>query len=234
MSVRGSSPSPCGRGMRGEGAVPALLRPLPRPPPARGGGESAMSALVGVGSRRSKLVFAGSVYLGLIAITAVSLFPLLWVIGLSLKTRLQVFAMPPLFVWWPMNIGVSHPRPASGWAIGVLGRGELGGTHQRLADLAVGRRIERGPMDRAAVGLPVASTISRTWFDPPVSLAKSVKAIVPCGSQPTPPPAGIAGGGFGLGAWPDRGPSSWPGRRHRPAARRSERKDRRFRPAAAR
>ena len=60
-----------------------------------------MSALVGVGSRRSKLVFAGSVYLGLIAITAVFLFPLLWVIGLSLKTRLQVFAMPPLFVWWP-------------------------------------------------------------------------------------------------------------------------------------
>ncbi len=33
--------------------------------------------------------------------TAVFLFPLLWVIGLSLKTRLQVFAMPPLFVWWP-------------------------------------------------------------------------------------------------------------------------------------
>ena len=29
------------------------------------------------------------------------LFPLLWVIGLSLKTRLQVFATPPLFVWWP-------------------------------------------------------------------------------------------------------------------------------------
>ena len=33
--------------------------------------------------------------------TAVFLFPLLWVLGLSLKTRLQVFAMPPLFVWWP-------------------------------------------------------------------------------------------------------------------------------------
>ena len=33
--------------------------------------------------------------------TAVFLFPLLWVIGLSLKTRLQVFAVPPLFVWWP-------------------------------------------------------------------------------------------------------------------------------------
>ena len=60
-----------------------------------------MSALSGVGSRRSKLVFAGAVYLGLIATTAVFLFPLLWVIGLSLKTRLQVFATPPLFLWWP-------------------------------------------------------------------------------------------------------------------------------------
>ena len=60
-----------------------------------------MSALSGVGSRRGKLVFAGSVYLALIAITAVFLFPLLWVLGLSLKTRLQVFATPPLFIWWP-------------------------------------------------------------------------------------------------------------------------------------
>src|SRR5690242_12817339 len=60
-----------------------------------------MAGVHGVGSRRSKLIFAGSVYLGLIAMTAVFLFPLLWVIGLSLKTRLQVFAMPPLFVWQP-------------------------------------------------------------------------------------------------------------------------------------
>src|SRR5690242_16285039 len=60
-----------------------------------------MSALSGVGSRRGKLIFAASVYVGLIAMTAAFLFPLLWVIGLSLKTRLQVFAVPPLFVWWP-------------------------------------------------------------------------------------------------------------------------------------
>ena len=57
-----------------------------------------MAALQGVGSRRSKQVFAGSVYGGLIAMTAVFLFPLLWILGLSLKTRLQVFAVPPLFV----------------------------------------------------------------------------------------------------------------------------------------
>ena len=60
-----------------------------------------MAGLHSVGSRRSKLIFAGWIYLALIAMTAVFLFPLLWVIGLSLKTRLQVFANPPLFVWWP-------------------------------------------------------------------------------------------------------------------------------------
>ena len=54
-----------------------------------------------VGSRRSRLVFAVSVYAALIALTVVFLFPLVWIIGLSLKTRLQVFANPPLFLWWP-------------------------------------------------------------------------------------------------------------------------------------
>jgi len=34
-------------------------------------------------------------------LAVIFLFPLLWVIGLSLKTRLQVFADPPLFIWWP-------------------------------------------------------------------------------------------------------------------------------------
>ncbi len=31
----------------------------------------------------------------------ICLFPLLWVLGLSFKTRLQTFANPPLFLWWP-------------------------------------------------------------------------------------------------------------------------------------
>ena len=44
---------------------------------------------------------AGLVYTVFISLTVVFLFPLLWVLGLSLKTRLQVFADPPLFVWWP-------------------------------------------------------------------------------------------------------------------------------------
>jgi multiple sugar transport system permease protein len=60
-----------------------------------------MSALNYVGSKRGKLIFAGSVYAALAALTVAFLFPLVWVLGLSLKTRLQVFADPPLFVWSP-------------------------------------------------------------------------------------------------------------------------------------
>ncbi|MBV9365712.1 MAG: carbohydrate ABC transporter permease [Solirubrobacterales bacterium] len=60
-----------------------------------------MSTMVRIGSRRSKLLFAVSVYAALTALACVFLFPLLWIAGLSLKTRLQVFATPPLFAWWP-------------------------------------------------------------------------------------------------------------------------------------
>ena len=60
-----------------------------------------MRALNYVGSKRGKLVFAGSVYASLAALTVIFLFPLIWVLGLSLKTRLQVFADPPLFLWSP-------------------------------------------------------------------------------------------------------------------------------------
>jgi multiple sugar transport system permease protein len=71
-----------------------------------------MAALNYVGSRRSKLAFAIAVYATLIALTAAFLFPLLWIVGLSLKTRLQVFANPPLFVWWPTweNYGAVFSR----------------------------------------------------------------------------------------------------------------------------
>lgn len=51
--------------------------------------------------RQRRMVFAGSVYFGLVAMALAFLFPLLWVAGLSLKTRLQVFANPPLFIWKP-------------------------------------------------------------------------------------------------------------------------------------
>lgn len=54
-----------------------------------------------VGSRRMKWLEAAGVYLALSILVAVFLFPLLWIAGLSLKTRLQTFADPPLYLWWP-------------------------------------------------------------------------------------------------------------------------------------
>ncbi len=40
-------------------------------------------------------------YAALVALLLVFLMPLLWVIGLSLKTRPQIFTNPPLLIWWP-------------------------------------------------------------------------------------------------------------------------------------
>jgi ABC-type glycerol-3-phosphate transport system permease component len=54
-----------------------------------------------VGSRRNTWLRAGLIYATLIALAFVFLLPLLWVLGLSLKTRAQVFSDPPLFLWWP-------------------------------------------------------------------------------------------------------------------------------------
>jgi ABC-type glycerol-3-phosphate transport system permease component len=50
--------------------------------------------------RRSRIETL-AVYVALGALTIAFLFPLVWIAGLSLKTRMQVFASPPLFVWWP-------------------------------------------------------------------------------------------------------------------------------------
>jgi multiple sugar transport system permease protein len=41
------------------------------------------------------------IYSALIALTVALLFPIIWVVGLSLKTRLEVFAFPPVFLWQP-------------------------------------------------------------------------------------------------------------------------------------
>lgn len=54
-----------------------------------------------VGSRRATWVSRALVYATLSALVVVFLFPLLWIAGLSLKTRLQTFADPPLYIWWP-------------------------------------------------------------------------------------------------------------------------------------
>jgi multiple sugar transport system permease protein len=60
-----------------------------------------MAALNPVGSRTKRRLTALAIYTALTVLTVAFLFPLVWIIGLSLKTRLQVFASPPLFLWWP-------------------------------------------------------------------------------------------------------------------------------------
>jgi multiple sugar transport system permease protein len=70
-----------------------------------------MAALLTTRRGRRRLLFAGVIYLGLLAMLVAFLFPLLWIAGLSLKTRLQVFANPPLFLWQPTfenYVGVLH------------------------------------------------------------------------------------------------------------------------------
>jgi len=54
-----------------------------------------------VGTRRATWVQRALVYATLSALVVVFLFPLLWIAGLSLKTRMQTFADPPLYLWWP-------------------------------------------------------------------------------------------------------------------------------------
>ena len=51
--------------------------------------------------RRRRLIGAAFAYAALLALLVIFLFPLLWIVGLSLKTRIQVFASPPLFLWVP-------------------------------------------------------------------------------------------------------------------------------------
>ena len=51
--------------------------------------------------RRRKLIGAIFAYAALLALLVLFLFPLLWILGLSFKTRMQVFASPPLFLWTP-------------------------------------------------------------------------------------------------------------------------------------
>jgi multiple sugar transport system permease protein len=53
------------------------------------------------GSRRRRRLETALIYGALGALTFAFLFPLLWVLGLSLKTRTQVLATPPLYLWWP-------------------------------------------------------------------------------------------------------------------------------------
>jgi ABC-type glycerol-3-phosphate transport system permease component len=54
-----------------------------------------------VGSKRKRWLEAVLVYAVLGVLVFAFVFPLIWVLGLSLKTRLQIFATPPLYLWWP-------------------------------------------------------------------------------------------------------------------------------------
>jgi len=54
-----------------------------------------------VGSRRKRWLETVLVYAMLGILVLAFVFPLIWVLGLSLKTRLQIFATPPLYLWWP-------------------------------------------------------------------------------------------------------------------------------------
>ncbi len=50
---------------------------------------------------RQRLAANATAYAGLLALMAIFLLPLLWMVGISFKTRIQVFSVPPLLVWWP-------------------------------------------------------------------------------------------------------------------------------------
>jgi ABC-type glycerol-3-phosphate transport system permease component len=53
------------------------------------------------GSPRARKLEAMLIYTTLTVLVLAFLFPVLWVFGLSLKTRAQVFATPPLYLWQP-------------------------------------------------------------------------------------------------------------------------------------
>jgi len=54
-----------------------------------------------VGSSRVRNLESALIYATLTVLVLAFLFPVIWVLGLSLKTRAQVFASPPLYLWWP-------------------------------------------------------------------------------------------------------------------------------------
>jgi multiple sugar transport system permease protein len=90
-----------------------------------------------------------AVYAALIALTVVFLFPLAWIVGLSLKTRLQVFASPPLFVW----------RPTFENYIATLGRADFG---QAFINSLV---VSAGAVSLSLiVGVPAAYALARFRF----------------------------------------------------------------------
>lgn len=52
-------------------------------------------------ARFRRLLPRVATYVGLLLLVAVFVLPILWILGLSFKTRLQIFTTPPLFLWEP-------------------------------------------------------------------------------------------------------------------------------------
>ena len=62
----------------------------------------------------------GCIYFAHITLLFVFVFPLVWVFGISLKTRPQVFTSPPLFVWTPTLENYANVLRTSGFLRALL------------------------------------------------------------------------------------------------------------------
>jgi multiple sugar transport system permease protein len=62
----------------------------------------------------------GSIYFAHVVLLLVFVFPLIWVLGISLKTRPQVFTSPPLFFWTPTFENYANVLKTSGFLLALL------------------------------------------------------------------------------------------------------------------
>ena len=99
--------------------------------------------------RRRRIVGMVCAYGALIVLLVFFVFPLLWILGLSFKTRMQVFASPPLFVW----------RPTLQNYISVLGTGDFQGAF--INSLLISAE---SVLLSVCVGVPAAYTFARFRF----------------------------------------------------------------------
>ncbi len=96
--------------------------------------------------RRAEATLA---YMALLALLVIFLFPLLWVVGLSLKTRMQMFATPPLFLW----------RPTIANYVDVLGAADFARAFANSLLISAGAVLLS-----LVIGVPAAYAIARFRF----------------------------------------------------------------------
>jgi multiple sugar transport system permease protein len=100
-------------------------------------------------SRRQILSRDAVLYATLMLLVVVFLLPLLWVFGISLKTRAQTFSMPPLLIW----------KPTLENYVAVLTRGEF------LSAFANSLIVSTGAvLASLVVGVPAAYAFARIRF----------------------------------------------------------------------